>query len=220
MNKNILTRRKEAFTLIELLVVIAIISLLVSILLPSLNVAKDLAKSVLCQANLRGLGTSLLGYASESEGVIHIFQWPTRLKDADWVDESYVHEKNDRAGLFNCPSLPFSSVERWQGDYAMAYLFWDLYPKNDPTQPSFFLPFDDLKNAASSGMLTEARYDFNYTSACVGNIADNWSEKRWLRNPHNKSLNLFYCDGHAENFKAEYDTDMGYDPSHVWDAVY
>jgi prepilin-type N-terminal cleavage/methylation domain-containing protein/prepilin-type processing-associated H-X9-DG protein len=47
---------RGGFTLIELLVVIAIISLLVSILLPTLTRAKDLAKTIVCASNLRQIG--------------------------------------------------------------------------------------------------------------------------------------------------------------------
>lgn len=58
-------RPGQAFTLIELLVVIAIIALLVSILLPSLQQAKELAKRSTCAVTLRNLGITFQLYASE-----------------------------------------------------------------------------------------------------------------------------------------------------------
>lgn len=62
--------RPNAFTLIELLVVIAIISLLVSILLPSLTRAKDLAKSTVCSANQRNINMGFVYYGQDFEGII------------------------------------------------------------------------------------------------------------------------------------------------------
>jgi prepilin-type N-terminal cleavage/methylation domain-containing protein/prepilin-type processing-associated H-X9-DG protein len=57
--------RSSAFTLIELLVVVAIISLLLSILLPSLRSAREQAKAVVCGSHLKGLGSSFAIYTSE-----------------------------------------------------------------------------------------------------------------------------------------------------------
>ena len=59
--------RRRGFTLIELLVVIAIISLLLAILLPSLNSARDRTKLVACRNNLRSIWTGVLAYALENK---------------------------------------------------------------------------------------------------------------------------------------------------------
>lgn len=60
-------RTKKGFTLIELLVVVAIIALLISILLPSLSRARELAKRLVCAANIKGVGTAQKIYANENE---------------------------------------------------------------------------------------------------------------------------------------------------------
>ena len=61
-------RKARGFTLIELLVVIAIISLLVSILIPSLKRAKELTKRVICSSNLHQIGVALMTYSADHRG--------------------------------------------------------------------------------------------------------------------------------------------------------
>lgn len=63
MNKD-----KNGFTLIELLVVIAIIALLLSIITPSLNLAKERGRRILCASNQRQLVLSAILYANDYDG--------------------------------------------------------------------------------------------------------------------------------------------------------
>ena len=64
-------KNRKAFTLIELLVVIAIIALLLSVVLPALKKAKELAKQVTCAAHQRGIGYAFLAYTDENDGKSH-----------------------------------------------------------------------------------------------------------------------------------------------------
>ena len=59
-------RPVEGFTLIELLVVVSIIALLVSILVPALTEARELATGVVCLARLRGIGIATALYQGEN----------------------------------------------------------------------------------------------------------------------------------------------------------
>jgi prepilin-type N-terminal cleavage/methylation domain-containing protein/prepilin-type processing-associated H-X9-DG protein len=65
-----MTGAARGFTLIELLVVVAIIALLVTILMPSLKRAKELAKAVICQSNLRALATGAHVYAMDHSEIL------------------------------------------------------------------------------------------------------------------------------------------------------
>ena len=105
-------RTERAFTLIELLVVVAIIALLISILLPSLQRAKDQGKAVKCASNERQLGLGLTYYVHETgfypadhlqpPGGQWMISWIPRIRAyADYQDD-----------IFWCPATP--SEFRWQ----------------------------------------------------------------------------------------------------------
>ena len=58
---------RRAFTLIELLVVIAIIALLMAILMPAMNVAREQGRRTACLSNMRQVGMALVLYQTEYE---------------------------------------------------------------------------------------------------------------------------------------------------------
>jgi len=132
------TSMKKAFTLIELLVVIAIISLLVSILLPSLTMAKELTKSGACMSNLRNLAVAFHMYAEEHDSYLPNLNpyhnpvpgngmWYTNLLEPytntiDWTAEGWPWGMNPNGewmhldqGMWTCPAVTPEDVLRCTG---------------------------------------------------------------------------------------------------------
>lgn len=122
--------RRKGFTLIELLVVVAIITLLIAILLPSLNRAVLIAEKATCMSNMRQIGIAFRSYQAEHSGYSHnapnhghwknITGDPLADPDEPWIDPNdglaywgviYGQYMDYQIRTFRCPSA--GDVDDW-----------------------------------------------------------------------------------------------------------
>ena len=170
------------FTLIELLVVIAIIALLVSILIPSLAQARELARRAYCGNNMKNIGLGAGMYASENVEMIPPVKLtidgpnpPTSISYAIvhyWFDlvGPYIDGECLPGNLKNA-DIPTIGVQPQSGNYGR---FWN----DDPTGPMWGFDvrcsrkFDcpSILNRAAKGNTGEYEYHWNlaYNSICWG----------------------------------------------------
>ena len=84
-------RGRLSFTLIELLVVIAIISMLISILTPSLSRARQQAKSTVCMATLNEMMKVVVAYGNDYDFALPPMRYEALPEDSTPGDEEVYH---------------------------------------------------------------------------------------------------------------------------------
>ena len=99
-------RLTTGFTLIELLVVVSIIALLVSILLPALNNAREKAKEIVCRSSFKQLGTTFFYYADDNNGYSVCNRSTAATDDPPWTWEGLLVWSGylEDFKLMECPS--------------------------------------------------------------------------------------------------------------------
>lgn len=152
--RHVSQKGRSGFTLIELLVVVAIIALLISILLPSLARARELAKRTACAANLSGMGKGLHTYATEGNQGMPISAHLGAL--ADNVGQvTYVGKIGSKRGLLGDPARGEIQVGYGYNDpgknISTARNLWTLIRATGATPGSFVCPSsEDAKNDEDS----------------------------------------------------------------------
>jgi len=94
--------KRRAFTLIELLVVIAIIALLMAILMPSLQRAREQGKAVVCQTRLKQWGVVFSMYTDDNNGYFHRGHRGSADLPGTWFNAARDYWKDFK--LLRCPT--------------------------------------------------------------------------------------------------------------------
>lgn len=155
--------RAPGFTLVELLVVIGIITILLSILLPSLIAVRAAGQATQCASNVRQIATALINYAQENNGLFP----PNRNAPSPgryWTDPHVIGRYLPQAAVsgsygvggtvFVCPSDPGA-----QRSYAM-----NVFASSD----------SDFAPVPQYGVLWGRRYEGSSTLMLV---LERWSNK-------------------------------------------
>lgn len=163
------SRRDLAFSLIELLVVISIITLLISITLPALNMAKCHSQTTKCLSNMNQMGDAMHAFTVDTNGV---------LPGPSWYGQTARYNKNTlTVARFLAPYMGF---EKTPTGNAVNEFF--ICPSFERVRPDAFAAEVCVIYGAMSEPRSDGKRVFGYP-AFNGNPRYEPSKLTTVRNP-------------------------------------
>jgi prepilin-type N-terminal cleavage/methylation domain-containing protein/prepilin-type processing-associated H-X9-DG protein len=143
-------RRRAGFTLIELLVVISIIGVLIALLLPAVQAAREAARRIQCANNLKQIGLALHNYHSAWScfpvGFLYAYRGVLPISSPlqyRWSVLAQMAPHLEQANLFNALNFDFPIAHKPAGGSSP---FWPYFPANTTVMAthvaSFLCPSD------------------------------------------------------------------------------
>lgn len=125
-------KRCRAFTLIELLVVIATIALLMGILMPSLQMARKMARATACRSNIKQWGLIFHLYAQDNSSRLpqSIAGGNLTAQQAYWILETLPYYSNRKIRL--CPSTKIVRNQPVNRSHGGTLAAWGPFDRTTP----------------------------------------------------------------------------------------
>ena len=204
--KGVAMNKSRGFTLIELLVVIAIIAILMAILMPALNRAREQGKRIACLNNLKQLTLAWIMYADDNDGRICAanighsdYGWVAAMDVSDpltsqiaAMKRGMLYEYCSNLKLYKCPTgirgemRTYSVVSSMNTNVGGSWKGKVLKNKTEILRPSERLVFVD------EGRISNFAFSVYYNEP-------SWRDRPPLR--HGNGTNFSFADGHSDYWK-------------------